>query len=199
MNVLLLGPKASPITSIILETGCNVIENSDKIDVSFLEQNSIQFIVSYRYRHIIKPPVLEFLKGNAINLHISLLPWNRGADPNLWSFLENTPKGVTIHYIDEGLDTGDIIAQKEIFFDEEKETLATTYNKLNEEIVILFKEQWPLILEGKADRKKQPSGGSFHKLSDKKEYEYLLKEKGWDTLVKNLKGKALSKKILDRM
>jgi methionyl-tRNA formyltransferase len=191
MNVLLLGPKRSPITSTILETGCKVIECSDKIDVSFLEKNKVQFVVSYRYRYIIKPLVLKFLKGNAINLHISLLPWNRGADPNLWSFLENTPKGVTIHYIDEGLDTGDIIAQKEIFFDEEQETLATTYNKLNEEIIRLFQEQWPLILEGKAARKKQPPGGSFHKLSDKKEYEYLLREKGWDTLVKNLKGKAL--------
>ncbi|SDN44488.1 methionyl-tRNA formyltransferase [Desulfonauticus submarinus] len=191
MNVLLLGPNNLQITSTILNSGCKVIEYSDKIDISFLIENKVNFIVSYRYRHIIKPSVLEFLKGNAINLHISLLPWNRGADPNLWSFLEDTPKGVTIHYIDEGIDTGDIIAQKEIFFNEEQETLATTYNKLNYEIISLFKENWPFILEGKVERKKQPPGGSFHKLLDKKKYEYLLREKGWNTLVKDLKGKAL--------
>ena len=194
MNVLILGPKNSPISSSVLATGCNIIEYSNQFDVRFLINNDIKFLVSYRYRYIIKPSILNFLKDRAINLHISLLPWNRGADPNLWSFLENTPKGVTIHFIDEGLDTGDIIAQKEIFFDEEKETLATTYNKLNEEIVALFREHWPLILEGKIERRKQPSEGSFHKLSDKKEYEYLFKEKGWDTLVKKLKGKALTKK-----
>jgi len=34
------------------------------------------------------------------------------ADPNVWSFIEKTPKGVSIHYLDAGIDTGDIIAQK---------------------------------------------------------------------------------------
>ncbi|HUX61123.1 MAG TPA: formyltransferase family protein, partial [Ignavibacteriaceae bacterium] len=58
------------------------------------------FIVSYGYRNIIGKPVLDKFQGRAINLHISYLPWNRGADPNLWSFFDNTPKGVTIHFLD---------------------------------------------------------------------------------------------------
>jgi methionyl-tRNA formyltransferase len=123
-------------------------------------------------------------------LHISLLPWNRGADPNLWSFLEDTPKGVTIHYVDEGLDTGDIIVQKEVFFDYSDENLATTYQKLNEEILELFKSEWPLISAGKAPRQKQPMGGSFHSSKDKKRFEYLFADKGWDTPVIKLVGRA---------
>ena len=51
-----------------------------------------------------------------INLHISYLPWNKGASPNLWSVVEETKKGVSIHYVDSTLDTGEIIVQKELDF-----------------------------------------------------------------------------------
>jgi methionyl-tRNA formyltransferase len=104
--------------------------------------------------------------------------------------LENTPKGVTLHYIDQGLDTGDIIAQREVFFDTEKETLKTSYEILYIEIVKLFKEKWPDIKNRRIKGVAQKSGGSSHKSSDKKSYEGLLTEK-WDTPVRKLIGKAL--------
>lgn len=85
------------------------------------------------------------MQGQIFNLHISLLPYNREASPNFFSFIENTPKGVTIHQIDEGLDTGPILAQKELFFDESKETFASSYEKLILEIQMLFKENWSSI------------------------------------------------------
>ena len=52
-----------------------------------------------------------------INLHISYLPYNKGAHPNFWSFADNTPSGVTIHEVNENLDSGNIIFQKKIEFD----------------------------------------------------------------------------------
>ncbi len=85
------------------------------------------------------------MQGQIFNLHISLLPYNREASPNFFSSIENTPKGVTIHQIDEGLDTGPILAQKELFFDESKETFASSYEKLILEIQMLFKENWSSI------------------------------------------------------
>ena len=191
MTVLVLGKIRSSLTPIIKESGCEVIESISPINVEFLQRNAIDFIVIYGYRNIIKKPVIDQLKGRIVNLHISLLPWNRGADPNLWSFLEDTPKGVTIHRVDEGLDTGDVLAQKELFFDKEFETLATTYKKLSDAIVNLFSQQWSNILHGNVQGIEQPSGGSFHLLKDKKRFEYLLAEKGWDTLVLELVGKAL--------
>lgn len=190
MKVLVLGVTPFPVSPILKEHGCDTAECQAPVDLDFLRENSIDFAVSYRHRHLIRKPIIECLKGNIINLHISLLPWNRGADPNLWSFLEDTPKGVTIHYVDEGLDTGDIIVQKEVFFDYSDETLATTYQKLNEEILELFKCEWPSISAGKTTRQKQPVGGSFHSLKDRKRFEYLLAEKGWDTPVTTLVGKA---------
>lgn len=193
MNVLVLSTIPSPIRPIIENYGCDCIERSEPIDAELLRQYTVDFAVSYRFRHIIKKSLIEYLNGKIINLHISLLPWNRGADPNLWSFLENTPKGVSIHYMDEGLDTGDIIAQKSVRFDVGSETLASTYEILNSEILELFKFQWPLIMGGGCSRKKQPLGGTYHRLKDKETYIHLLADKGWDTPVECLLGKALDK------
>ncbi len=191
MNVLVLGNIPSPITSVVRAYDCRVFKDDGLIDVEYLHSHLVDFTVSYRYRHIVRKPVIDYLRGRIINLHISCLPWNRGADPNLWSFLEDTPKGVTIHYMDEGLDTGDIVAQKEVSFELEGETLATTYKKLNEEILALFREHWPLIMRGEVQGRKQPPGGSFHRTKDKDRFTHLLADKGWDTPVVELVGKAL--------
>lgn len=191
MNVLVLGYENSYASRVIEINGGKVLEYSDKINVDFLRQNSIEFIVSYGYRHIIKKDILDFMRDKVVNLHISCLPWNRGADPNLWSFLENSPKGVTVHYMDEGVDSGDIIAQKEIEFpDEEEQTLSSTYNILKGEIEELFEKVWPEILKGSINRIRQTGKGSSHKLADKEPYMHLL-DKGWDTPVMKIKGKAL--------
>jgi methionyl-tRNA formyltransferase len=190
MNVLNLGIISSPLTPIIAASGCQVIEYSDEIDLLFLKNNAIDFVVSYRYKHVIRKKVIRYLPQKIINLHISLLPWNKGADPNLWSLLEDTPKGVSIHYIDDGIDTGDIIYQKELIFDEENDTLASSYTKLNDEIIELFKIKWSSIKEGKVKRFKQLKGGSFHLSTDKKKFEYLLADNHYDTYIKDLIGKA---------
>jgi len=191
MNVLVLGKIPSPLTPILKENGCRIIEYDAQVDIEFLRKHSVDFVVSYGYRHVVRKFILDYLREKVINLHISLLPLNRGADPNLWSFLEDTPKGVTIHYMDEGLDTGDIIAQKEVFFESEGETLATTYEKLNEEIAGVFAQHWPFIMRGDAKGQAQPQGGSFHRMKDKEEFEYLLLEKGWNTPARELIGRAL--------
>ena len=61
--------------------------------------------------------------------------------------LEATPAGVTIHYIDAGVDTGDVIAQREVALADD-DTLATAYAKLQDAMAALFREQWPAIRAG---------------------------------------------------
>ena len=116
-------------------------------------------VVSYSYRHIIKPDVLAL--GRFVNLHISMLPWNRGADPNAWSILDDTPKGVTIHVIDAGLDTGPALFQRSVEFDD-SETLGGSYAKLHELIQGLFMENWPAIRDGTAIPLPYVGRGSYH-------------------------------------
>ena len=61
--------------------------------------------------YILAPTFLSSFPQGVVNLHPALLPWNRGADPNVWSIVERTPAGATLHWMDAGVDTGDIIAQ----------------------------------------------------------------------------------------
>jgi methionyl-tRNA formyltransferase len=184
-SILFLGPDSSPLIVWLKECGELVVQTSEIITPDLVDKANASFLISYGYRHILKKGILEKFPAKAINLHISYLPWNRGADPNFWSFVENTPKGVTIHYLDEGIDTGDIIVQKEVEFDSQDETLATTYKKLQFEIQELFKQNWSQIKSGKCARIKQVGQGSFHKLKDKNHMLKLLTA-GWDTPIKEL-------------
>ena len=113
------------------------------------------FIISFGYRKIIPIKILSSLKRPIINLHISYLPYNRGAYSNFWSFLKNTPKGVSIHEIDKGIDTGDILFRKKITFTLNKNTsFKSTYKILFNEIEKLFKKNYKLIVNGNYKKKK---------------------------------------------
>ncbi len=154
------------------------IEN--KIDIQMIRALEPSFVISYNYRHIVPGDVLEYMDGRVINLHTSYLPYNRGSSPNFFSFLDNTPKGVTIHLMDEGLDTGDILCQKEVTFDERQETFSSSYDKLLQEMKALFCENWLQIREGKLTPRKQEGQGTYHQMKELKE----IREKidfDWDT------------------
>lgn len=122
-------------------------------------------IISFTYRYKLSEHVISEIGGEAVNIHISLLPWNRGADPNIWSWIDNTPKGVTLHYITESLDSGDIIAQR-ITRMSQKETLESSYNKLIADAEQLFIEVFPLCHYWNEMRKKAIGKGSYHCLAD---------------------------------
>ncbi|MGI9258179.1 MAG: formyltransferase family protein [Gammaproteobacteria bacterium] len=184
--ILFLGPSDSSLLDWLRVSERRIVQTAEMIDHDFITANRIAFLVSYGYRHILRAPVLDLLPDRAINLHISLLPWNRGADPNLWSFIDDTPKGVTIHYLDTGIDTGDIIAQEQIsFLDIGSETLATTYARLDTAVQDLFKETWSAIKSGNCERRPQSTGGSYHAIADRSRVAGRLTE-GWDTPIRDL-------------
>lgn len=131
-----------------------------------LERFCPHWVISYNYSHIVGADVIKSLRGRIVNLHASFLPWNRGASPNFWSFVENTPKGVSIHFMDEGLDTGDLIAQEKMFFNEEEETFRSSYQALNGRMFHLFCRVWPKLSEGKIDGRKQEGVGSIHTMKE---------------------------------
>lgn len=139
-----------------------IIWIEEKISIDKIKEMSPSLIINYNYRYIIGEDIIEYMGDRIINLHISYLPWNRGADPNFWSFIDDSPKGVTIHLLDKGLDKGDIIVQKEYFFNEDKETFATTYEYLHRKIVELFIESWERIKSGNYIVRKQQGKGSYH-------------------------------------
>lgn len=165
-----------------------VYKITNKLTVEMAEQLAPAFAVSFNYRHLIPEEVLKLLPGRVVNLHTSLLPYNRGSAPNFFSFVEDTPKGVTIHLMDKGLDTGDILCQKELCFDETKETFSSTYDALSEEIKQLFRENWQAIRDGKLQPVRQEGAGSCHRM---RELEEIRKEHpfDWDDNIAEYKRK----------
>lgn len=142
------------------------------------------FVVSYNYKHIIGEEVIGLMPDKIINLHTSYLPFNRGFDPNLWSIIEDSLKGVTIHRIDKGIDTGDILFQRKVDFNDDT-TLKGSYNILHKEIQQMFKDTWEKVKEGKVFSLKQSKNtGSFHL---KKELAEMKKTLDWNITMKQFK------------
>lgn len=146
-----------------LKEKCQVSVYNEKLSLTKIKQINPKLIISYNYKYKIDNEVIEYMQGNIINLHISYLPWNRGADPNIWSFIDETPKGVTIHQISPELDKGKILYQKECFYEPENETFETTYEKLNQTIIALFQEKWEEIWNKKYQLMEQVGEGTYHR------------------------------------
>lgn len=144
----------------------SVVLCREKLTLEMVKAWNVDLIVSYNYQHMIGEDILDYMDGKVVNLHVSYLPWNRGANPNVWSFLEDTPKGVTIHQVSAGLDKGKIMYQKECCFDIEQETFASSYDKLHEEIMDLFKEHWEEIREWNCPLQEQEGVGNYHRMKD---------------------------------
>lgn len=161
---------ALKLAELLKNDGNEVVLWKEPLELSALQKIAPDKIISYSYRYIIKKEIIDFMSTSIVNLHISYLPWNRGANPNFWSFVENTPKGVTIHEIDEKLDQGKILLQKEMEFDESTETFATTYDKLNKEIIRLFYEHREAILKEQISGTTVTEEGSYHSMADFTEY-----------------------------
>jgi hypothetical protein len=185
--ILFLGPADSRVLSYLSDAGEEVLATGDPVDAASVV-GRFRFLVSHGYRHIVTPDVLELFPGRAVNLHISYLPWNRGAHPNVWSVVEGTPSGVTVHHMDEGIDTGDIIAQQELRFDD-SETLQSSYDRLEAEVGALFAEHWELIRSGSAARRPQRGPGTYHRASELERIWPLL-DNGWNTVLGTLRRRA---------
>ena len=135
-------------------------------------------IILFGYNKIIKKEILKITKRPIINLHISFLPYNRGAHPNFWAFYDNTPTGVTIHLIDGGVDTGPIVKQRFVNFEKEDDTFAKTYAALIENIEGLFLDFLPSLLTDDWTAKKQRGIGTHHYAKD-----LPSNFSGWDSII----------------
>lgn len=178
MRILALGTNHQLIESNF--AGHDVFRTENKLELDEIARLKPDIMVSFGYRHILKREALEYVNWRAVNLHISLLPWGRGADPNLWSWLEHTPKGVSLHWIDEGLDSGDLVAQREVALDHTL-NLAQTYKILQEKLAQLFADCWEPLASGSAPRIPQPAiAGSYHRAADKLDHLAAIPQ-GWQT------------------
>ncbi len=120
-------------------------------------------IFSFYYRKMISREILDLPKVGAFNLHGSFLPYYRGRCPVNWVIIKGEEKtGVTLHYMVDKPDAGDIVGQKAIVIDF-SDTAKTLYDKLCAAAKELLEELLPLIKNGQISRQKQDlKAGSYY-------------------------------------
>lgn len=132
----------------IVKLQSNDIYTADKLKsndiVDIISSYTPDVIITCYWAHLLKPEVFKIPKNGCVNFHPALLPYNRGWYPSVWPFIDGTPAGVSLNYIDDGVDTGDIIAQQELSI-EETDTAGDVYKKCQDLITDLFKETWIII------------------------------------------------------
>lgn len=148
---------------------------------------SFDRVVSFGYRHILKPEVLATARNPAVNLHIAYLPYNRGAHPNFWSWIDGTPSGVTIHEIDAGIDTGPIIERRKLAIDPAGLTFRDTYEILFENMEAVFLECAADILTGRYQATPQSGRGTYHRVADLPKW-----MTSWDMKITDAKARCRS-------
>ena len=109
----------------------------------------------------LKPEVFNCSKHGCLNFHPALLPINRGWYPHVFSIIDGTPTGVTLHFIDEHTDTGPIIAQKIVPI-KPTDTAKAIYDREKYEIISLFKEKWDDIRNNKLTPIPQDQSKAVH-------------------------------------
>ena len=128
-------------------SGCEVFVETSRPSLDLVHTLGAEWIVADRARQLITADVIGVLGGRVLNLHPSLLPWNRGYNSLLWSAAEGTPHGVTVHWVDEGIDSGPIVARTEIAFGGTT-TLRQGYDATRDAMVDLFTTVWPMVVFG---------------------------------------------------
>lgn len=122
-----------PVKECALENNIPVYQPEKVRDEEFckvLEDFKADIFVVVAYGQILPENILNMPKYGCINVHGSLLPKYRGAGPIQWSIIDGEEKtGVTIMYMEKGLDCGDMILKKEIVI-EDNETFETLHDKM---------------------------------------------------------------------
>jgi methionyl-tRNA formyltransferase len=105
--------------------------------------------------------ILDLFPWGVLNYHPSLLPAHRGPAPLFWQFRDGAADfGVTVHQMDDGLDTGDILAQRSVQLPTGKTGRATA-QLLIQVGVTLMAEQLALLARDQATPTPQPDGGDY--------------------------------------
>ncbi len=110
------------------------------------------FLFSCYYRHMLKGPLLKLPRLGALNLHGSLLPRYRGRCPVNWVLIHGeTETGVTLHYMEEKADRGDMVAQRRVPI-ALADTALTLFARMTVAAGELLRETYPLLRAGQAPR-----------------------------------------------
>ena len=148
--------EASPIKKLALENNIKVVQPVKiRNEYDCVLKMNPDIIVTCAYGQIIPKEILEYPKFGCINVHASLLPKYRGGAPIHRAILNGEKEtGITIMYMAEGMDDGDIISQEKVVIRDD-ETVGELHDELSKLGPKLLLETLPSIFDGTNNRIKQ--------------------------------------------
>ena len=151
----------------------NIIEEViEKEDLEIIGKENPELVISSGFEHKVPKEIIDIPEKGIVNLHPSYLPYNRGAHPYIWPLIDDTPAGVSVHYMNEEIDEGAIIARKKVDKNPEDDS-KTLRDRLMIEQFELFKENWEEIKNGADAWEQDKTKGTTHKKKDLDEISQL--------------------------
>ena len=179
----------TPIKKVAVDNNILVLQ-PEKIRKDYMSVLELKpdIIVTCAYGQIIPKELLDYPKYGCINVHASLLPKLRGGAPIHHAIIDGYKKtGITIMYMDEAMDSGDIISQRETEISD-IDTLESLHNRLSEMGRDLLLDTLPSILDGTNQRIKQDINEVTYAYNIKREEEYLDFNKSSRELFNQIRG-----------
>jgi len=156
--------------------------------VEAIRQLAPDLIVTAAYGQILPKSILEMPKYGCINIHASLLPKYRGGAPIHYAVMRGDKvTGVTIMYMETGLDTGDMIAKVEVPIGED-DTTGTMFSKLSVAGAELLKNTLPDLIAGNIEAVKQNDSEAIYSPNISREDEQLDWSKSARDLFNQVRG-----------
>lgn len=164
----------SPVKKCALEHNIDVFQPAKiRKEYEIISEINPDIIITCAYGQIVPQGLLDIPKCGCINIHGSLLPKYRGATPMQECLLNgDETTGITLMYMDAGMDTGDMIAKAKIKI-EEDETIGTLHDKLSLLGRDLLKDNLESIINGTCSREKQNDEEATYTKMIKREDEAL--------------------------
>jgi methionyl-tRNA formyltransferase len=154
----------APLPEAARAHGIPLLETADINDgraFELVKRAGIDLLVVAGWSQLVREPLLSACPLGAIGLHPTRLPEGRGRAPLPWTIIKGlTSSAVSLFFLNEGADGGDLIAQRE-FAVSRRDDVAEVYRKVTDINISLLAEYVPLLLAGKVVARTQPPGGSW--------------------------------------
>lgn len=179
----------SPIKKVAIKNNIKVLQPV-KIKEEYEDIISLNpdIIITCAYGQIVPLAILNCPKYGCINVHASLLPKLRGGAPIHKAIINGYDKtGITIMYMDKGMDTGDMIEKAEVKI-EDNDTAESLHDKLSAISVPLLMKTLPSIINGTNKREKQNDADATYAYNVSREEEHVLFDKSSKEIFNQIRG-----------
>jgi len=178
-----------PIKKMAIEKGIDVFQPIKiRQDYEIISEINPDIIITCAYGQIIPQEILDIPKYGCINIHGSLLPKYRGASPMQAAILNGDKEtGITLMYMDAGMDTGDMIAKAKLKI-EEDDTIGTLHDKLSLLGRDLLAKELENIINGNVKVEKQNEEEATYTKMIKREDEQIDFNQGGKDIINKIKA-----------